>query len=681
MLGKRVPDTTDSHSDRALDIFRPIRTKSLPDIREIRPESLLKRFQSRIFTTLQVPGPRAFFITPIGPTQTLASQSIGCISCGQVYTASSSQEKYLTAHVSINTHFSRSHEFEDLQKPHFRQPAELLFYPQPKLPCSREDEKSPEPPKTAQQDLEFSSTSTGLTNILAAQPHDLSPSAEDITLTKDPDVITMAVPTQYDVEHQLNGHNEYPGVITQRTRSFNDLKQKFEEANTMYLPRDPTVLKERPGPIRRDRRSQSVGPLRSRPRSAIYESSSPIKRPESLRPLSLHEKVSPIKSRNGFARSYATEKRRHTQENGHKSSMPQSSLRFDGYSPTRRKLVGIDRDASPRSMNKAAGSNNWPDGIFTKTGDVYKRVNNNDISYIIPTSPDALSYPKYSDYRREQLTVDCSDYYAMRPSSPRIQERPSPCLNYSYLDHLDRPGEKPYRSVNLSEWKGIPIERKSTSCLNLSRPDAYRVKRYSVPRAGLNEEDMWKVRAQEISGGRRRIHTARGSWSPEAFYSPPRSIPGDLEETTEREVRGRIAMRGRLRDSLRQDPPLPSAPLLYFPAQDGIDESSISRAFDSNIALFEQLAVDEKNEALCTKCSGCCIHSPGARQPYPSQRLFSTRRTRTNREYQTGGERPLTKYRLERGGFDRYYGNGIVDVITSPGGRMHSRSFDPYSST
>lgn len=679
MLGKQAPITTDSYSDRALDIFRPTRSKSLPDIREPRAESPFQRFQSRVFTTLQVPGPRAFFIAPIGPTQSLPRESIGCILGGQVYTASNSLEKYLTAHVSISTHFSRPHEFEDLQKSRFWQSADFIFHPQLKPPCGRVDDKSPDLIRTAQHDLEFSSTSTGLTNILAAQPQDLSPSAEDLTLTKDPDVITTAVPTQYDVEHQLNDRNDHSVAITQRTTSFNDLKQKFEEVNTMYLPRDPTVLKERPGAIRRDRRSQSVGPLKSRPRSAVCESPSPIKRPESLRPLSLYERASPIKSRNGFMKSYATEKRRQPQESTQKWSVPQSSRRSNGYSPTRRKLVGINQNASPRSMNKAAGSNNWPDGIFTKTGDVYKRINNNDISYIIPTSPDALSYPKNTDYRREQLTVDCSDHYAMNSPSPRIQERPSPCLNYSYLEHLDRSGQKPYRSVNLSDWKGIPVERKSTSCLNLSRPDAHCVKRYSVPRADQNEEDAWKIRAQEISEGRRRIHAARGSWSPEPIYSPPRSIPGDLEETTEREVRDRVAMRGRWRDSPRQDLPQPPPP--HFLPQDGIDESSISRAFDSNIALFEQLAVERKNEALCTKCSGCCIHSPAARHPYPSQRLFSTRRTRANRGYQAGGERPPMKYRFERGGFDRYYGNGMVEVITSPGGRMYSRNFGPYPST
>ncbi|VDL60399.1 unnamed protein product [Hymenolepis diminuta] len=677
MVGKQAPIRADFQPESTLNIFQPTRSKSVPDIRESKPEAPFQRFQSRVYnSTLQFPGPSAFFVTPIGPHQPLASQSLGCIFGGQVFTPASSQEKYLTAHVSISTHFSRPHEFEDLQKPHLRRSAEFFFYPQ-----SKSIHKRVETNKSLQHEVELCSTSTGLTNILAAQPQDLSPSIEDLTLIKDPEEPSMAVPTQYDIEHQLNGQNDHTVVITKRIASFSDLKRKFEDANTMYLPRDLTVLRECPGPVRRDRRSQSIGALKSRPRSAVYESLSPIKRPESLRSLSL-ERDSPTKISNGSSRNCVLERRRNPQEIGQRWSMPQTSRRFDGYSPTRRKLVGINRNASPRSMNRAAGCNDWPDGIFTKAGNVYKRINNNGISYIIPTSPELLSYPRSVDYRKDQLTVDCSDHYTVRSPSPRMRDRSSPCLNYSYLEHTDRSGQKPYRSVTLSEWKAIPVERKYASCLNLNRPETYRVKRYSVPRADLSEEDAWKIRAQEISEGRKMIHTVRGSYSPVPLYSPPRIIPGDLEEVTEREVRERVALRERRRLSPRQEYPLPSpTSSSYYLPQDGIDETSISRKFDSNIALFEQLAVESKREALCSKCSGCCIHSPGARQPYSSRRLFSTRRTQAPHEYPLdGGTQPM-KYRFERGGFDRYYGNGTVEVISSPGGRMFSRSFDPYPSS
>nr|CDS33024.1 conserved hypothetical protein [Hymenolepis microstoma] len=676
MVGKHAPISADYQPDSSLSTFQPTRSKSVPDIREVKTETEFQRFQSRIYnSTLQFPVPSALFATPISPHPQPSSQSSGPIFGGQVFTPANSQEKYLTARVSISTHFSRPHEFEDLQKSHLRRSTELFYCPQLKLIHKRvETNKSPQP------ESELCSTSTGLTNILVAQPQDLSPSTEDLTLTKDPEESSMAVPTQYDIEHQLNGHNNHAVVITNRAASFNDLKRKFEDANTMYLPKDLSLLKERPGPIRRDRRSQSIGTLKSRPRSAVYEPLSPIKRPESLRSLSL-EGDSPTKTRSGFSKSNVREKRRNPREIGQRWSMPQTSRCSDGYSPTKRKLVGINRNTSPRSVNRAAGCNDWPDGIFTKAGDVYKRINNHGISYIIPTSPELVGYPRSIDYRKGQLTVDCSDHYTMRSPSPRMRDRPSPCLNYSYLEHIDRSGQKPYRSVNLSEWKGIPAERKYSSCLNLSRPEAYLVKRYSVPRAGLSEEDSWKIRAQEISGGRKRIHTVRGSYSPVRLYSPPRLIPGNLEETTEREVRDRVALTGRRRPSPKQDYPIPSPPPFscYLP-QDGIDETSISQKFDSNIALFEQLAVESKREALCSKCSGCCIHSPGSRQLYPSRRLFSTRRTQTDRSYPSNEGIQSMKYRVDRGGFDRYYGNGTVEVIRSPGGKMFSRGFDPYPS-
>ncbi|VDN99078.1 unnamed protein product [Rodentolepis nana] len=677
MVGKHAPVSADYQPDNSLNTFQPTRSKSVPDIRESKTEVKFQRYRSRVYnSTLQFPCPSAFCVNPIGSHPQLSSQSSGCIFGGQVFTPASSQEKYRTTRVSISTRFSRPHEFEDLQKSHLRRSTEFFYSPQLKLTHKRvETNRSP------QHESELCSTSTGLTNILDAQPQDLSPSTVDLTLIKDPEETSMAVPTQYDIEHQLNGHDNHAVVITTRAASFSDLKRKFEDANTMYLPKDLSLLKERPGPVRRVRRSQSIGTLKSRPRSAVYEPLSPIKRPESLRSLSL-EGDSPTKTRSGYSRSIVRERTRNPREKEERWSMPQATRCSNGYSPTKRKLVGINRNTSPRSVNRAAGCNDWPDGIFTKSGDVYKRINNNGISYIIPTSPEPMGYPRSIDYRKGQLTVDCSDYYTLRSPSPRMRDRPSPCLNYSYLEHIDRSGQKPYRSVNLSEWKGIPVERKYASCLNLSRPESYRVKRYSVPRAGLREEDAWKVRAQEISGGRKRIHTVRGSYSPVRTHSPPRLIPGNLEETTEREVRERVALTDRRRLSPRHTnylvpspPPFPC----YLP-QDGIDETSISQKFDSNIALFEQLAVESKREALCSKCSGCCIHSPGSRQQHPPRRLFSTRRTQTDPTYPpNGGTQPM-KYRVDRGGFDRYYGNGTVEVIRSPGGKMFSRGFDPYPS-
>ncbi|VUZ41219.1 unnamed protein product, partial [Hymenolepis diminuta] len=96
MVGKQAPIRADFQPESTLNIFQPTRSKSVPDIRESKPEAPFQRFQSRVYnSTLQFPGPSAFFVTPIGPHQPLASQSLGCIFGGQVFTPASSQEKYL----------------------------------------------------------------------------------------------------------------------------------------------------------------------------------------------------------------------------------------------------------------------------------------------------------------------------------------------------------------------------------------------------------------------------------------------------------------------------------------------------------------------------------------------------------------------------------------------------------
>ncbi|VDM35117.1 unnamed protein product [Hydatigera taeniaeformis] len=697
MLEKPSTVIADSQADSLLALLHPPRSQSLPDLCETPqdpsqdPNPPSHHLPTRVYTsTFQLSGSHALFLTPIG-LQPSTSQLSGGLFNGRIYAPSAAQEKYLTTHVSIRTHFSRPHEFEDLQNLQLRRSTELFYSHQNQLKERRKDKK-PE-----KREAEVSTTSTGLSNIFPTQQDSSLTllSAEDLTVTKgqeDKEENSMAVPMQYDLEHQLNGRDEAVEVITQRTVSVNDLRRKFEEARTMYLPHDPTVLKERPRVTRREEKGYSMEPLRSRPRSAAYEHHEDdvpvsIKRPDSLRSLPLCDDPSSLRRRNGFSRKYELEKHGVPQE-GQRWSIScgasHSLRRSDEYSPTRRRLLGIKRNASPRSMNRAAGCNDWPDGIFTKTGDVYKRINNNGISYIIPTSPDDTKQLKGADYQRNQLTVDCSDQCWMRSPSPQqMKDRPSPCLNYSYLEHIDRDGTKPYRSVNLSDWKGISQTRKSTSCVSLNQPEIYPVKRYSVPRAPVGDDEAWKVRAQEIGGGRRRIHMMRGSWSPDQLYSSTRSIPGDIEEETEKEVRQRVAIRGQLRRSPKHElPPPPSFPSPRLLTPEGIDESSISRAFDYNIARFEKLAVDNKKESLCTNCSGCCVHSPAARQPYPSRRLFSTRRMRSDRRHTNGNERRTqpTNYRFERGSFDRYYGDGTVDVISSPGGRLYSHAFEPYPS-
>lgn len=701
MLEKPGTVIADSQADSLLALLSSTCSKSLPDLRETPrdpsqdPNILSHHLPSQVYTsTFQFSGSRAIFLTPVGPQLSISQLSGGFFS-GRIYAPSTAQEKYLITRVSIETRFSRPHEFEDLQSLQLRPSAEFFCFHQHWSKGQGSNKKTEKP------ETELSTTSTELSSIIPTQQDSSLTllSAENLTVIKAQEEKKghpMAVPMQYDVEHQINGRNEAMEVITQRTVSVNDLRRKFEEARTMYLPRDPTVLKERPRVTRREERSYSVEPLRSRPRSAAYEhreDDTPltIKRPDSLRSLPLCEEYSSLRRRNSFARKYEPEKHQTPQDRqrwsvGYGASQP--IRRSDEYSPTRRKLLGIKRDASPRSMNRAAGSNDWPDGIFTKTGDVYKRINNNGISYIIPTSPDDMKQLRGADYQQNQLTVDCSDYCRVRSPSQQMRDRLSPCLNYSYLEHIDRDGTKPYRSVNLSDWRGLSRARKSTSCLSLNQPEVFRVKRYSVPRAAAGDDEAWKVRAQEIGGGRKRIHMTRGSWSPIQVYSSPRSIPGDLEEETEKEVRERVAIRGQWRGSPRNDPLLPISssssppPPPHLLTPEGIDESSISRAFDYNIARFEKLAVDSKREALCTKCSGCCIHSPAARQPYPSRRLFSTRRMRSDRRYTNGdgGSTQPTKYRFERGSFDRYYGDGTVEVISSPGGRLYSYTFEPYPS-
>lgn len=669
----------DALSDTLLGLLNSSHSKSLPDLHQTDPTSTPQRLPSRVFTsTFQISGPRAFFLTPIGPNQSIHYLGDSVFG-GQVYAPSKAHEKYLTAQVKVSTHLLRPHEFEDLQKPLLRRSADFFFYRQnsPKKKVISDD--FPE--------VELSTTSTGLSNILPAQPQDSSlalPSVED---QEEKLESPMAVPTQYAVEHQLNGSDEAAGVIAQRTASFNDLRRKFEEARTMYLPRDPNVLKEKSGAQKRERRSQSVGPLKSRPRSAVYEqrvtlTPSPVKRPDSLRSLVGYEQqYTPEGARNGYSRNFEIESRRRSQRE-ERWSMGHVDPRTYDYSPTKRRLVGIRRNASPRSMNRAACGNDWPDGIFTKTGDVYKRINNGSISYIIPTSPDGASQSRIADYRRDQLTVDCSEQNYTRSPSPQMKDRPSPCLNYSYLEHIDVNGPKPYRSVTLSDWKGVSGVKKSTSCLNLHQPEVFHVKRYSIPRAANGNNDAWKSRAQETGESKQRYHSLRESWSPLPICSSSRSVPSDFEELTEREVRNRAVIKDQWLRSPRQEPYRPT-PSPYLMTPDGVDESSISRNFESNIALFEKLAIENKKEALCTKCTGCCVHSSAARQPYPSRRLFSTRRARSDRNHSIVSDIPpfrQTSYRGEKGGYDRYHGNGAVEVVKSPGGRMYSRSLEPYLS-
>uniref|UniRef100_A0A5K3EKS3 ZM domain-containing protein n=1 Tax=Mesocestoides corti TaxID=53468 RepID=A0A5K3EKS3_MESCO len=640
-------------------------SKSLPNLHK--PEIGLqqeqqafrrRRLPKRVYSsTHRIPGSHALILSPIGSHQH-----------GELlYAPSKGRESYITARVNINTYYSRSHEYEDLQSPHIN-PAADLFY-----------DRTQPPGKKPELEVESVVTSTDTSALLPSQPHELSltlPSVEDLSITKDDQKSdsAMTVPTQYAIEQQLNGEDEVVNVITQKPTSVSELRRKFEEARTMYLPRDPNVL-YKPQILRVPRRAQQskgMEPLRSRPRSAAFgqrdiDASSPVRRHNSQRSVSLCEPPSPVRTGNCYSRTYQHEKSRAPvtsrcdNQRCLGTNYTSQPRRINGFSPTVRRLPGIRRDTSPRSINRAAGGCDWPDGIFTKTGDVYKRVNDNGISYIIPTSPDSLPRAPSPDYRGKQLTVDCSDNYPLRTNSLPIKQKTSPNLNYSYLEHINPNEPKPYRSVTLSDWQGIPNVRKSASCFSLNGSEVFPFERHHFPRAV--DDDTWKVRSKDIGGRRGWIKTSRGSWS-------PTSMPGDFGEITERNAKG----------AWRNSPKCVS----LSSAREGIDDSSISRAFDSSIAYFEKLAVENRREAHCSQCPGCyecsCTYSPTSRRIVPSRRLFSTRRTRPDERYSNNCApyNRSSNYAFEHGSYDRYYGDESTEVITPPGSRTNSRHFKPY---
>lgn len=659
-------------SDLCLVSVKPTHSRSLPDlpnVHESNPkENSSRRFLKRVYTsTHRIPGPHALIISPIGPRNNNLTGK-GCIFGGRVLTLPGACESYITAHVKIITEFSRVHEYEDLLTTNnpIREPSSVDFFYFPKRPQTRTE-------------IETANTSVGLSSILPAQGQDVSftlPSVEDLTLTKEEDTKkNMAIPAQYAVEHQTTNREDVVHVMTQRTASVNELRRRFEDAQTMYLPRDSNMLKLQTALIKK---SHSTDQLRSRPRSAAFEyfihqpsrprTSQPVPRKQQnipIRSSSMHDKRYPLRQEalslpdqeGDYYRSYSPPKQ------------------VEGFSPTGRRLSGVDRSASPRTMNRAAGGNAWPDGIYTKTGDVYKRANNVGLPYIVPTFTDAKLRPSSPEFRRDHLSVDCSETHGWQTRMlPKFKQRPSPVLSSSYLEHIKGDGPSPYRSVPLSNFIGIQGRRRSASCQNLwlCENPPLKPQYHKFPRA-VND-GSWKARGPESSACRRRMHTNRGSWSPAHPYtlSPPgQSIPGNLQALTGGDARNLVNA-----DTLPspQLPPPPSAT---------IDDSSISKAFRSSVAFFEKWAQQNQRDtqkSQCLECPQCsCVHPQTAGQGFPSRRLFSAHRTQSDRDYLNGDTRqqlalarPI-KYSFERGAYNnRCYGDGFVEVISSPGGRTFS---------
>ncbi|KAL7057749.1 hypothetical protein AAHC03_016835 [Spirometra sp. Aus1] len=478
-------------------------------------------------------------------------------------------------------------------------------------------------------------------------------------------------------------------------------------------------------------------------------------------------------------------------------------------SPTKRRLPGENgRYLSPRSINRAANDTFWPDGVYIKAGDVYKRVETNtfangtSVRYFLPRSgpepvtealPDldceprtnfrtavrrrefsrdnleaearpyrtaalsrsssSLSLPRSpSGHRQEQvkvdlggfpkadpqsfqkrqnLTVDCSDHYDSRRRvgqiSPSLQRqnvphrgslpcvsgsrgtarywrgRPSPTLNYSYLEHME-PSTMPYRSNTLSSWSDLRTARdshfysslpmrKSTSQQHLSPRFSRSVaSKHRFPRAGGTD---WKTRASEIRADRQMIHELRGSWSPSP--SPPRYLPNDLEEQTELEIRDQV-MHGAPVHALKWKQPwvsvsnakisanLPSRALSPPPpplrAQASfsprhrdqvkrgvptgcVDQASISQEFGSNIAFFEQMARENMNEPHCSFGPDCYHCSFRDRLGALRSASPSPSRTRA-RPYFGSLRRQNLSYLQPRREF-RDRARPRVEVINSPG--------------
>uniref|UniRef100_A0A0X3PM15 Uncharacterized protein n=2 Tax=Schistocephalus solidus TaxID=70667 RepID=A0A0X3PM15_SCHSO len=476
-------------------------------------------------------------------------------------------------------------------------------------------------------------------------------------------------------------------------------------------------------------------------------------------------------------------------------------------SPTQRRLPGENgRHLSPRSINRAANETLWPDGVYIKAGDVYKRVETNtfangtSVQYFLPRSRDepvadaltdvdygsgthfrvgarrrefsrdmleaetrpyhtvalsrsssSLSLPRSPvRYKEEQmkaqiggfsktdtqtfqkchnLTVDCSDHSdshrRVGQTSPSLRrqdvphrgslpcvsgsrgtarcwrERPSPTLNYSYLEHME-PSTMPYRSNTLSSWSdlrtakdsllfvGLPM-RKSCSQQHLSPHLSQSVAiRHRFPKAGGTD---WRTRASKIRADRQMIHELRGSWSPSP--SPPRCLPNDLEEQTELEIRDQV-MHGAPVHALKwkqpwinmtnakvsanlpayaKSPPSPRAQASVSPRQRNqfkrsgmagcVDQASISQEFGSNIAFFEQMARENMNEPHCSFGSDC--YHCSFRHRLGALRSASPSPSRTRARPYFGSLRRPNLSNLQFNREFREGGRPRVEVINSPG--------------
>ncbi|KAA0195414.1 hypothetical protein FBUS_03014 [Fasciolopsis buskii] len=176
-----------------------------------------------------------------------------------------------------------------------------------------------------------------------------------------------------------------------------------------------------------------------------------------------------------------------------------------------------------------------------------------------------------------------------------------------------------------------------------SRIEAYDMERLREREARDRRE--WVSRAETVRRERQAYHQARGSWSPPALRSPARNTPNNLEEQTEREIRGRVRQHKPLS-------PVPVVPLPMYPMTrplyddepvavdeavqcdqsmmgikgtnsqlnvdtslpDGIDTTPITENFNGKRAYFEELIKTNKMMARCSFCSDC-YHCPHGQLP------------------------------------------------------------------
>ncbi|VDK77658.1 unnamed protein product [Dibothriocephalus latus] len=838
--------------------------KSLPLIPHAsqidRPEFAHHSFPRRVYVSSQrFPGPKSILVTPLDSflDPPAACKNIDYCFYGGELIAPRRAENYISAHISVSTQYSRSHEYEDILQTPVSRKFPLLYHqtrqtgssvPPKKAPARQTNPKvgyhrQTEQPTVKEEPEEISrigdldvSESSGLTSVL---PRSLPSSARtpsipcsqkeaetsqmkridshrgsadvgvnsarresrqdsERTMVAEADDRVYNSPTMYQVtkvpaQYAIDYLQDSPGArneeipevkdvrpnhgqvekegppnrwredaastISKRATSVDELRRRFEESCTVILPKGS----KRPNNCVEDQEEEQ-----NRARTMVRTGAAKPVQSENPRSPPFARRVAGTQTDDN-PRPVAIRPSRLFRRSDEELKGERVGRRYNP-SPTQRRLPGENgRYLSPRSINRAANDTLWPDGVYFKAGDVYKRVETNtyangtSVRYFLPRSEaepvavfgtdadyeprtsfrtaarrrdfsrerleaedrpyrtaalsrssSSLSLPRSpvrpkvkqmkseigagyfradtpSSHKRHNLTVDCSDQYDSRrrfgQTSPILQKqnfsyrgslpcvsgsrgtarcwrgRPSPTLNYSYLEHME-PSTMPYRSNTLSSWSDLRTTRESQLYATLPMRKS-RSQQHLSPHVSRSAAAAAAVRHRFPKAGEIRDQVMHGAPVHALKWKRPWVSVNNAKVSTNlppvcsaSPPRAQTSFSPRPRDQFRRS------------GGGCVDQASISQEFGSNIAFFEQMARENMNEPHCSFGSDCYHCSFRDRLGALRSASPSPSRTRVRPYFGSLRRQNMSSFQCRREVGDG--GRPRVEVINSPG-KLHSQ--------